>query len=62
MSKTKLMCFGNWRGDMQIKVSLDGMDIEKVKEIRMLGVIMDDQISRKSQSNLQKKFQRALQY
>ncbi len=45
LSKTKIMHFGNWKSNILIKVLLDDVAIEKVNEIRFLGVTIDDKIS-----------------
>ncbi len=45
LSNTKIMHFCNWKSNIQIKVLLDDVAIEKVNEIRFLGVTIDDKIS-----------------
>lgn len=42
LKKTKLMMFGNGRNNLQIEIMLDGVNIEKVNEIKILGVIIDN--------------------
>ena len=42
------MFFGNCKRNTQMQIRLDGVEIEKVNEIKFLGVTIDDQISWKS--------------
>ena len=39
------MLFGNCKTDTWVRISIDGVDIERVAEIKFLGVTIDDQIS-----------------
>ncbi len=48
LNKTRIMLFGNCRSNTQIQIRLDGVDIERVNEIKFLGVTIDDQVSWKS--------------
>ena len=48
VKKTKIMLFGNSRTDTQIKVKIDGVEIERVKEIKFLGGTIDEKLSWKS--------------
>ena len=48
LSKTKLMIFGNRKINHQAQVQIEGVDIERVHEIKFLGVIINDKICWKS--------------
>ena len=45
LTKTKIMLFGNGKRDVQIKIEIDKVEIERVYEIKFLGVMIDDAIS-----------------
>lgn len=45
LSKTKFMLFGNSRRDTLVQISIDGVVLERVSEIKFLGVIIDDKIN-----------------
>lgn len=45
LGKTKIMLFGNCRMNTQLKINVEGVEIERVHEIKFLGVIIDDKIS-----------------
>ena len=45
LSKTQLMLFGKHRTKTQMQIKIDGVEIERVHEIKCLGVIIDDTIS-----------------
>ena len=48
LSKTRIMIFGNCSSNTQPQIQLDGVSIDKVNEIKVLGVTIDEQISWKS--------------
>lgn len=48
LSKTKFMLFGKCKRDIGIQISIDGVGIERVSEIKFLGVTIDEQINWKS--------------
>lgn len=59
LNKTKIMLFGNSRVNTQMKI--DGVEMERVHEIKFLGVTIDDKISWKSQiKNVQSKVSRSI--
>lgn len=45
LKKTKLMMFGNGRNDLQIEIKMNGVVIEKVNEIKFLGIIIDNKVN-----------------
>lgn len=48
LNKTKAVFLGNSRTNTQTQIQLDGVNIEIVKEMKFLGVIIDEQLSWKS--------------
>ncbi len=48
MNKTKLMLFGNCEINTQVQIIIDGVNIERVYEIKFLGVILDHKLCWKS--------------
>ena len=44
MSKTKFMIFGNRKSINQAQLQIEGVNIERVYEMKFLGVIIDDKI------------------
>ena len=48
VKKTKFMLFDNSKTNTQIKVKIDGVEIERVEEIKFLGVTIDEKINWKS--------------
>lgn len=52
LSKTKFIIFGNKHFSMDIKLVLDGKMIERVKETKFLGVIIDEKINWKAHIKL----------
>uniref|UniRef100_A0A672FN99 Reverse transcriptase domain-containing protein n=1 Tax=Salarias fasciatus TaxID=181472 RepID=A0A672FN99_SALFA len=60
LGKTKLMVFGNM-GTNDVEIKLDDKIIEKVNEIKFLGVLIDDKINWKSHiSHVQRKVSRSI--
>ena len=49
LSKTRMILFGNHRTNMKLEILVDEINIERVNEIKFLGVMIDDKISWKSQ-------------
>ena len=45
LTKTKCMLFGQCKRDTEACISIEGVNIEKVSEIKFLGVLIDDKIS-----------------
>ncbi|KAK0133338.1 RNA-directed DNA polymerase from mobile element jockey [Merluccius polli] len=45
LTKTKLMLFGKNTTDTQVNITIDGVNIEKVSEIKFLGVIIDEKVN-----------------
>ena len=59
--KTKFMLFGNCKRDTEACISIEGVNIERVFEIKFLGVIIDDKISWKPHIKyLQSKISRSI--
>ena len=52
LAKTKIMLFGYGKRDVQVKMEIDGVEIERVHEMKFLGVMIDDLISWKSHIKL----------
>ena len=48
VSKTKFILFGKKKVNIQVKLEIDGVEIEQVKDNKFLGVIIDDQLSWKA--------------
>lgn len=48
MTKTKFMIFGNWVKEDEVILSIDGVPIERVTELRFWGVVLDDKLKWKS--------------
>uniref|UniRef100_A0A8C7YP82 Reverse transcriptase domain-containing protein n=1 Tax=Oryzias sinensis TaxID=183150 RepID=A0A8C7YP82_9TELE len=45
LSKTKIMLFGNCKKCMDINVTIDGVQLERIYECKFLGVVIDDKLS-----------------
>ena len=61
LSKTRIILFGNQRTNVHLEIQLDGVSIERVNEIKFLGVIIDEKISWKSQiKHVQTKMSRCI--
>ena len=45
LNKTKIMLFGKHKSNINVKLVIDGVNIERVKETKFLGVIIDEKIS-----------------
>ncbi len=56
------MFFGNYRGNTQIEITIDGVNLERVKENKFLSVIMDDKLNWKAHIKHIPNYQEALQY
>ena len=52
LAKTKIMLFGYGKRDVQVKMEIDGVEIERVHKMKFLGVMIDDLISWKSHIKL----------
>ena len=52
LAKTKIMLFGYGKRDVQVKMEIDGVEIERVHKIKFLGIMIDDLISWKSHIKL----------
>ncbi len=48
LNKSKVILFGNNKINTQINIQIDGVIIERVKEIKFLGTIIDEKLSWKS--------------
>lgn len=56
LNKTKYMVFTNHHKHLNVQLSLDGVNIERVSELRFLGVTIDERLNWKSHvANTQKK-------
>ena len=60
LSKTKSMLFGKCRTAARVHISIDGVGIECVSEIKFLVVTIDDQMNWKPQIKLQTKLSRSI--
>ena len=45
LSKTKMMLFSNHKTNIQVKIQVEGVEIERVSENKFLGVIIDEKIN-----------------
>ena len=60
LSKTKTMLFGNHKSDQQVKIKINGVEIENVTEFKFLGVTIDDKITWKAHiKHIQSKISRS---
>ena len=56
LEKTKVMIFGNWKEKTNMNIQIDNKIIEKVSEIKFLGIIIDKNLNWKAHINyIQKK-------
>lgn len=61
LKKTKFMIFGKRKKDENTVLSIAGTSIERVKEIRFLGVLLDEGLTWKSHiSHIQKKMSKSI--
>ena len=61
VTKTKFVLFDNSRSNTQIKIKIDGVEIERVKEIKFLGVTIDEKLNWKSHiKHVQSKVSRSI--
>ena len=45
LAKTKVMLFGNQRSSVDVNLCINGIQIERIKETRFLGLIVDEKLS-----------------
>lgn len=48
LNKTKMIMFGNYKDNPELLISINGIKIEKVTEIKFLGITIDNKLSWKS--------------
>lgn len=61
LNKSKVILFGNNKINTQINIQIDGVIIERVKEIKFLGTIIDEKLSWKSHiKNIHSKVSRSI--